>query len=124
MMNGEDKDEFRSKFDEFVKSSSRSDKSKALPDDQYDDIVKVLKDGHGDKILKKKIRRNGYKLMNYPKIGLKDALFIPLKEGKSNERKKIKKKDVVDGNELDAKEMKGARNEVTEERAETIKFFA
>ncbi|XP_066922014.1 uncharacterized protein [Clytia hemisphaerica] len=122
MMNGEDKDEFRSKFDEFVKSSSRSDKSKALPDDQYDDIVKVLKDGHGDKILKKKIRRNGYKLMNYPKIGLKDALFIPLKEGKSNERKKIKKKDVVDGNELDAKEMKGARNEVTEERAETIKL--
>ena len=63
-------DESKKEFEEWL---SKSKKFKVLNDDTYNEIQAL-------KALKKKIIRNGFVRMDYPRFGLKDVLYVPLSQ--------------------------------------------
>ena len=74
----------RAEFDEWLNKEAAKVNSKALSDERYDEIVEFLKNEGNvyafDRNLRKRVVRNGYKLVNYPLFSLKDVLCIPSKE--------------------------------------------
>ena len=73
-------------FESYLSEVASKDNSKLLTDVAYEEIVYHLKNPleRRSRNLTKKIKRNGFRIMNYPKFSLKDVLFVPRK-------KKVKK---------------------------------
>lgn len=73
---------FRSKFNDYILKAANSKARKALTDERYNEIVEELKRETYNLYnnTKRRINRNGYCLMNFPKLGLKDVLCTPSKQ--------------------------------------------
>ena len=71
----------RKKFEEYIIQQASKKNGKALTDELYDQIVGILKETNPPfSSLMRRIRRNGFRLMDYPKFSLKDVLCTPIKD--------------------------------------------
>ena len=68
------------KFYGYVQNAAKNSK-KILTNEQYDQIVEELgKDFICYSNIRRRIDRNGYKLLNFPKLGLKNVLCTQIKK--------------------------------------------
>jgi len=71
----------RKKFEDYLYKQASEKSGKALTDELYNEIVGILKNPNPPfSNLLRRIRRNGFKLMDYPKFSLKDVLCTPIKD--------------------------------------------
>ena len=74
-------EENRLAFEKYVTSVAGIKNSKALLDTEYDELLNALKEIKKPSAnMKKKIVRNNYYLLDFPTLGLKDVLCLPVKK--------------------------------------------
>ena len=80
-MADERREDHRQVFLEFVEEKVTSKNNTTLSDEDFTEIVKYLKGSNSkwvhSKSLGKRIQNNGYPLLDYPALGLKEVLCVP-----------------------------------------------